>query len=71
MIKKLGNKPYAPKWQQEEEILRLGLPRVHTPFGFPTQTVYAYFFSFTLSTCPSHLILDLIILITFDDEYKS
>jgi hypothetical protein len=46
--------------------LRLGLP-----FGFPTNILYAFHFSTIRATCPAHLILlDLIILIMFGEEYR-
>jgi hypothetical protein len=50
--------------------LRLGLPSGLFPSGFPTNVLYA-FFSPIRVTCPVHLILiDLIILIILEEEYK-
>jgi hypothetical protein len=47
--------------------LRLGLPNDR----FPTNNLYAFFFSPKRSTCPAHLLLALIILIILGEEYKS
>jgi hypothetical protein len=51
--------------------VRLGLSSGLFPSGFPTNILYAFFFSPTHATCYSHLILlNLIILIMFGEEYK-
>jgi hypothetical protein len=50
--------------------LRLGLPSGLFPFGFPTDILYAFLFSICV-TCLDYLILiDLIILIMFGEEYN-
>jgi hypothetical protein len=51
--------------------LRLGLPSGLFASGFPTNILHACLFSPIRATCPAHLtLLDLIILIKFDEEYK-
>jgi hypothetical protein len=51
--------------------LRLGRPSGLFPSGFPTNILYALFFSPINAICPVHLILlDLIILSILGEEYK-
>jgi hypothetical protein len=51
--------------------LIFGLPSGLFPSDFPTNILYAFFVSPFRATCAAHLILlDLIILIMFDDEYR-
>jgi hypothetical protein len=51
--------------------LRLRLPSGLFPSGFPTNILYGFLFSPIRATCPTHLILlHLIILIMFVEEYK-
>jgi hypothetical protein len=52
--------------------LRLGLPSGLYPSGFPPNTLYAFIVFHIRATNPAHLILlDLIIIIIFGEEYKS
>jgi hypothetical protein len=52
-------------------LLRFALPSGLFPSGFSTSILYAFLVSPIRATCPVHLILlDLIILITFGEEYK-
>jgi hypothetical protein len=51
--------------------LRLGLPSGLLPSGFPTNNLYTFLFFPIRATCPTHLILlVLIILIILGEEYK-
>jgi hypothetical protein len=51
--------------------LYLGLPSGLFPYGVPTKILYAFLFPFILATRHVHLILlDLIVLIILDEEYK-
>jgi hypothetical protein len=52
--------------------LHLDLPTGLFPSGSPTNNLYTFFFSPTHATCPAHLILlNLIILTILGEEYKS
>jgi hypothetical protein len=51
--------------------LRLGLPSGLLPSGFPTSILHAFVLSPIHTTFPAHLILlDLIILILLEEEYR-
>jgi hypothetical protein len=50
--------------------LCLGLPSGLFHSGFPTNNLYTFLFSPIRTTCPAHLILNLIILIILEEEYK-
>jgi hypothetical protein len=50
--------------------LRLGLPSGHFPSGFPTNILYAFLLAPIHATCPSNLLLVLMILIILGEEYK-
>jgi hypothetical protein len=51
--------------------LRLGLPSGLFSSGFPTNNLYMFLFSPIRATFPTHLILDLIVLIILGEEYES
>jgi hypothetical protein len=51
--------------------LRLGFPSGLFPSGFPTDNLHTFLFSPIRATFPAHLILlDFIILIILDEDYK-
>jgi hypothetical protein len=52
--------------------LHLGLPSGLFPSGFPTNILYAFLFFPIRAKCPVDLILlDVIIVIIFEEKYKS
>jgi hypothetical protein len=51
--------------------LLLNLPSDIFPSSFPISNLCAVLFSPIPDTCPAHLILNLVILIILDEEYKS
>jgi len=63
--------PYFPK--VHSNIIHPSLPgssEWSLPFSFPTKILYAFLISSVHATCPAHLILlDLITLMTFGEEY--
>jgi hypothetical protein len=50
--------------------LYLGLPSGLFPSGFPTSNLYTFLYFPIRATCPTHLLIDLIILIILGEEYK-
>ena len=52
--------------------LRLGLPSILFPSGFPTKTMYKLLLSPLRATCPAHLrLLDFIARKTLDEQFRS
>jgi hypothetical protein len=48
--------------------LHLVVPSGVFLYGFPTNVLYAFLFTYICATCAAHLILDLIILIVLGEE---
>ena len=67
--------PHPTSWRSVLILpthLRLGLPSVLLPSGFPSKTLYTPIFPPTRATCPAHLIiLDFIAHTILGEEYKS